>query len=110
MAITVCVIMSSCGSSKAAKTPQQKAAIDRGVKMEKEECEQLALKDSRRASESATASRNSLPKIRQPSSLISQVKSRRRYFEQCNLHQYLRTAQRQLPGVCVRGNERRNHR
>jgi hypothetical protein len=51
-----------------------------------------------------------LPKIRQPSSLISQVKSRRRYFEQCNLHQYLRTAQRQLPGVCVRGNERRNHR
>jgi hypothetical protein len=42
--------MSSCGSSKVAKTPQQKAAIDRGVKMEKEECEQLALKESRRTS------------------------------------------------------------
>ncbi|MDR2362509.1 MAG: hypothetical protein LBD91_07250 [Prevotellaceae bacterium] len=47
VAIIAGVIVSSCGSTKTAKTLEQKAAIERGVKLDKEECEELALKASK---------------------------------------------------------------
>jgi hypothetical protein len=47
MAIVASAVLSACGSSKVAKTPEQKAAFDRGVKLDKEECEELAMKESK---------------------------------------------------------------
>jgi hypothetical protein len=47
VAIVAGLLCSACGSSKKAKTPEQKIAMDRGVKMDKEECEELALKASK---------------------------------------------------------------
>jgi hypothetical protein len=47
MAIAASVLVSSCGTSNVAKTPQQKASAARGVQLEKEECEELALKESK---------------------------------------------------------------
>jgi hypothetical protein len=45
VAIMAGMLITACVSSKKAKTPEQKAALDRGVQMNKEECEELALKD-----------------------------------------------------------------
>ncbi|MDR1985260.1 MAG: hypothetical protein LBQ28_10650 [Prevotellaceae bacterium] len=45
VAIVASLLFTACGSSKKAKTPEQKSAMNRGVIMEKEECEQLALKE-----------------------------------------------------------------
>ena len=45
VAIIAGFIVSSCGSTKTAKTPEQKAATIHGVKLEKEECEQLAWRE-----------------------------------------------------------------
>jgi hypothetical protein len=51
MAVFAGVMMTGCKSSKQiAKTPQQKAAIGRGVKLDKEECEELAIEKPKRAS------------------------------------------------------------
>jgi hypothetical protein len=47
VAIVAGLLLSACGSSKKAKTPEQKIAMDRGVQLNKEECEQLALKDTK---------------------------------------------------------------
>jgi hypothetical protein len=47
MAIVAGAILSSCGSSNVAKTPEQKAAANRGVKLDKEECEELAMRESK---------------------------------------------------------------
>jgi hypothetical protein len=42
------VLATSCGSSKqVARTPEQKAAFNRGVKLEREECEELAMKETK---------------------------------------------------------------
>ncbi len=50
MALTACVIFASCKSpQQIATTSQQKVAIDRGVKLEKEECETKAEQSSKRA-------------------------------------------------------------
>ncbi|MDR0667439.1 MAG: hypothetical protein LBF90_02325 [Prevotellaceae bacterium] len=46
LAIVTSALLSACGSTKMAKTPEQKVATNRGVKLEKEECEELALKES----------------------------------------------------------------
>jgi hypothetical protein len=46
-AIIAGVVASSCGSTKMAKTPEQKSAANRGVKLEKEECEQTALQEGK---------------------------------------------------------------
>jgi hypothetical protein len=43
MAIAVSVAAMSCGSSKKAKTPAQKEAVSRGVKLEAEDCEKLSM-------------------------------------------------------------------
>jgi len=43
MAIAVSVAAMSCGSSKKAKTPAQKEAVSRGVKLEAEACEKLSM-------------------------------------------------------------------
>jgi hypothetical protein len=44
MAIAVSIVAMSCGSNKqTAKTPQQKAAADRGIKLEAEACEKLSM-------------------------------------------------------------------
>jgi hypothetical protein len=50
MAIVAGAVLSACGSSNVAKTPEQKAAANRGVKLDKEECEELAIQESKRAS------------------------------------------------------------
>jgi hypothetical protein len=47
VAIVAGVIVASCGSTKTARTPEQKSAMSRGVKADKEECEQLALQESK---------------------------------------------------------------
>jgi uncharacterized protein YceK len=47
VAIVAGALFSACGSSKTAKTPEQKAAANRGVKLEKEECEELAMRESK---------------------------------------------------------------
>jgi hypothetical protein len=47
VAIVAGALFTACGSSKKAKTPEQKAAVDRGVKLDKEGCEELALKESK---------------------------------------------------------------
>jgi hypothetical protein len=48
MVILAGVLATSCGSSKkVAKTPEQKAAVKIGVKVEREECEELAIKESK---------------------------------------------------------------
>jgi hypothetical protein len=47
MAIIAGVLFTACGSSNVAKTPQQKEAAARGVKLDKEECEELAFKESK---------------------------------------------------------------
>jgi Ni,Fe-hydrogenase maturation factor len=48
MAIIAGVMVTACGSSsKVAKTPEQKASLSRGVKQDKEECEQAALQESK---------------------------------------------------------------
>jgi hypothetical protein len=47
VAIVAGALFTACGSSKKAKTPEQKAAVERGVKLDKERCEELALKESK---------------------------------------------------------------
>jgi hypothetical protein len=47
VAIIAGLMLSACGSSKKATTPQQKQAASRGVQLDKEECEELALKESK---------------------------------------------------------------
>ena len=47
MAMLASVLFTACGSSNKAKTPAQKVAADRGVKLDKEECEELAMKSSK---------------------------------------------------------------
>jgi hypothetical protein len=47
VAIVAGALFAACGSAKTAKTPEQKAAMNRGVKLEKEECEELAMKESK---------------------------------------------------------------
>jgi hypothetical protein len=47
VAIMAGVLFSACGSSNKAKTPEQAAAADLGVKMEKDECEKLVLQEGK---------------------------------------------------------------
>jgi hypothetical protein len=47
MAIVAGAFITACGGEKTAKTPEQKSATNRGVKLEKEECEELALQESK---------------------------------------------------------------
>jgi hypothetical protein len=47
IAMVASVVFSACGSSKVAKTPEQKAAANRGMKLDKEECEELAMRESK---------------------------------------------------------------
>jgi hypothetical protein len=47
VAIVAGVIVASCGSSKKARTPEQKAASERGEQRDKEECQQLALQEGK---------------------------------------------------------------
>ncbi|MDR1865604.1 MAG: hypothetical protein LBR08_08535 [Bacteroidales bacterium] len=51
MIVTAGVSFTGCkGTKQVATTSQQKAALGRGVKMEKEECEEMAMKATKRAS------------------------------------------------------------
>jgi hypothetical protein len=51
MAMVAGLMMTACGGAKqVAKTPQQKTAATRGLKLDKEECEEKALEKSKRAS------------------------------------------------------------
>jgi hypothetical protein len=47
MAIAAGVMATSCGGSKALKTPEQKSSANRGAKLEKEECEALSVQESK---------------------------------------------------------------
>jgi hypothetical protein len=47
VAIVAGALFTACGSTKTARTPEQKTAMNKGVKSEKEECEQLALQESK---------------------------------------------------------------
>jgi hypothetical protein len=47
VAIVAGALFTACGRAKTAKTPEQKNAMNRGVKLEKEECEELAMKESK---------------------------------------------------------------
>jgi hypothetical protein len=66
--VTLAVIITSatftgCKSSKnVAKTPQQKAAVARGIKLDKEECEEEAFKSPKRASGIGTSQSERLAK------------------------------------------------
>jgi hypothetical protein len=64
MAIVASVLVSACGTSNVAKTPQQKAAANRGAKLDKEECEQLALQEGKgwRASGNGVSAKESFAK------------------------------------------------
>jgi hypothetical protein len=84
MAIIAGVIVSSCGSSKTAKTPEQKAAANRGVKLEKEECEELAMQESKswRASGNGTSPKESF--ARNIAELDAKARLARQLEEQIN--------------------------
>jgi hypothetical protein len=64
MAIVAGAVLSACGSSNVAKTPEQKAAANRGVKLEKEECEELAIQESKnwRAAGNGTSAKEAFAK------------------------------------------------
>jgi outer membrane biogenesis lipoprotein LolB len=51
-AIVACLLFTACRCTKTAKTPEQKVSMDRGVQMDKEECEELALKETKNWRES----------------------------------------------------------
>jgi hypothetical protein len=57
------MMITACGGSKqVATTPQQKAAANRGVKQEKEECEEKAMESPKRASGSGLSQSERLAK------------------------------------------------
>jgi len=62
MAVLVSLVAFGCKSKQVVTTPKQKAAMNRGVKIEKEECEELAMGNSKRASGSGVSQSERLAK------------------------------------------------
>ena len=84
VAIVAGALFSACGSSKTAKTPEQKAAMNRGVKLDKEECEALAMKESKnwRASGNGVSAKESF--ARDIAELNAKARLARQLEEQIN--------------------------
>ena len=84
VAIVAGALFSACGSSKTAKTPEQKAAANRGVKLEKEECEELAMRESKnwRASGNGVSAKESF--ARNLAELDAKARLARQLEEQIN--------------------------
>ena len=84
VAIVAGALFSACGSAKTAKTPEQKAAANRGVKLEKEECEELAMRESKnwRASGNGVSAKESF--ARNLAELDAKARLARQLEEQIN--------------------------
>jgi hypothetical protein len=84
MAILAGAIVTSCGSKKVAKTPEQKVAMDRGVQVDKEECEELALKETKNWRESGNGVSPKESLARNAAELNAKARLARQLQEQIN--------------------------
>ncbi|MDR2652996.1 MAG: hypothetical protein LBC68_11925 [Prevotellaceae bacterium] len=84
VAIVASLLFTACGSSKKAKTPEQKAALDRGVQMNREECEELALKDVKAWRESGNGVSPKESLARNAAELNAKARLARQLQEQIN--------------------------
>ena len=85
ISIVASIALSSCGgSSKALKTAEQKSSANRGVKLDKEECEALAVQESKnwRASGNGVSSKESF--ARNLAELDAKARLARQLEEQIN--------------------------
>jgi hypothetical protein len=84
VAIIAGVMVTACGSSRVAKSPEQKSAMSRGVKQEKEECQELAMQKSEswRASGNGVSPKESF--AQSIAELTAKVRLARQLEEQIN--------------------------
>ncbi|GHT74079.1 hypothetical protein FACS189456_5200 [Bacteroidia bacterium] len=83
-AVTAGVIVTSCGSGSKMTTPQQKQSANRGAKLEKEECEVLAMQSSKnwRASGNGVSAKEAFAKSQ--AELNAKARLARQLEEQIN--------------------------